>query len=218
MNCSEAEQFFDAYLDRELSGSLRLEFDAHRLRCPVCQQKLAMMEACEHILSRDSLAPTPPEDFTARVMDEVGGRRLIARRTRRRRIAIGVVVASQAAAVLAIALVWVAYWRPTASPALDEEFAAKVEDLIEAKDWVGLYDSIVSRAEERARAAGLVLKRVEEDLGGLARYAGNLSILSEFSDSADAAMPGPWDVFRPVPPAPAEEAEPASDGTGLYRL
>ena len=54
MNCSEAERLFDPYLDGELSGSLRLEFDAHRLRCTLCQRKLAMMEACEHILGGDS--------------------------------------------------------------------------------------------------------------------------------------------------------------------
>ena len=86
MNCAEAEQFFDAYLDGELSGSLRLEFDAHRLRCPLCQQKLAMMEACEHIIARDTRTPACSDDFTYRVMNEIRERRVLRLHARRRRV------------------------------------------------------------------------------------------------------------------------------------
>jgi anti-sigma factor RsiW len=106
MNCSEAEHFFDAYLDGELAGSLRLEFDAHRLRCGVCQQKLAMMEACEHILARDGRGPLLSDDFTDRVMDEVEQRRVITLRSRKRRIVWGTAVGVQAAAVIAFAFLW----------------------------------------------------------------------------------------------------------------
>ena len=64
MNCSEAEQLFDAFLDGQLTGSLRLELDAHRLRCRRCQQTLAMMEACEHGagLARRALIPANEAD------------------------------------------------------------------------------------------------------------------------------------------------------------
>ena len=105
-DCSEAEQFFDAYLDGGLSGSLRLEFDAHRLRCPVCQQKLAMMEACEHIISGDTRMPALSDDFTYRVMNEIRDRRVLRLRARRTRIVAAASILLPAAAVLLLAVLW----------------------------------------------------------------------------------------------------------------
>ena len=88
MNCSEAEQLFDAYLDGQLTGSLRLELDAHRLRCRRCQQTLAMMEACEHVLTADRRAPELSVDFTERVMADTTRRRRIPGRLRSTRVAL----------------------------------------------------------------------------------------------------------------------------------
>lgn len=106
MNCSEAERLFDPYLDGELSGSLRLEFDAHRLRCGICQRKLAMMEACEHIVAGDHRAPQLSANFTDRVMADLIHRKVQAHTTRRRRLTIGAAVAMQAAAVIGFAMFW----------------------------------------------------------------------------------------------------------------
>ncbi|HUU95800.1 MAG TPA: hypothetical protein VM487_08665 [Phycisphaerae bacterium] len=105
MNCSEAEQLFDAHLDGQLTGSLRLELDAHRLRCRRCQQTLAMMEACEHVLAADRRVPALAEDFTERVMSDAVQRRRIPGRLRSTRIAVAVGFGLQAAAVLILAII-----------------------------------------------------------------------------------------------------------------
>jgi len=106
MNCSEAEQLFDAYLDGQLTGSLRLELDAHRLRCRRCQQTLAMMEACEHVLTADQRVPALAEDFTERVMSDAVHRRRLPGRLRSTRVAVAIGFGLQAAAVLILAIIF----------------------------------------------------------------------------------------------------------------
>ena len=71
MNCSDAERLFDAFLDRQLSGTLRLELDAHRLRCRQCQQTLAMLESCGEVIASDRRGPVLSDDFAERVMADV---------------------------------------------------------------------------------------------------------------------------------------------------
>lgn len=216
MNCSESEQFFDAYLDGELSGSLRLEFDAHRLRCPVCQQKLAMMEACEHILARDSGMPIPSDDFTDRVMNQISARRVIARRSRRRRIVVTAAVALQAAAVLVFAVVWsqLGHTRtePVVATSTDVEFLDLVDKYMIGKDKVRLTELIVARGDQLAAAQS----NLRNDISGLARYASSLSILGDLPPWDDVS---PWGALRPIfaPPAP-EETEPPPDTTGPFSL
>ncbi len=104
MICSECEQLFDAYLDGQLAGSLRLEFDAHRLRCRHCQQTLAMLESIGHVISSDAQAPELSGDFTSRVMQQVEQPRVL--RWPLPRIAIFLGAAAQVAAVLVFALLW----------------------------------------------------------------------------------------------------------------
>ncbi|GAG02903.1 unnamed protein product, partial [marine sediment metagenome] len=89
-----------------LTGSLRLELDAHRLRCRRCQQTLAMMEACEHVLTADQRVPALAEDFTERVMSDVVHRRRIPGRLRSTRVAVAVGFGLQAAAVLILAIIF----------------------------------------------------------------------------------------------------------------
>ncbi|MHC5035492.1 MAG: anti-sigma factor family protein, partial [Planctomycetota bacterium] len=71
MNCSECERLFDAYLDGQLAGSLRLEFDAHRLRCRRCQQTLAMLETIGNVIASDPQVPEMSVTFTDRVMRQI---------------------------------------------------------------------------------------------------------------------------------------------------
>lgn len=68
MNCHDAERLLDVHLDGQLSGSLRLEFEAHRLRCPRCRQTVALMEAATRVIASDRRTPGPADDFTDRVM------------------------------------------------------------------------------------------------------------------------------------------------------
>jgi hypothetical protein len=215
MNCSEAEHFFDAYLDGELAGSLRLEFDAHRLRCTVCQQKLAMMEACEHILARDTRGPALSEGFTDRVMSEIDQQRIIARRVRKRRLIIGTTVAFQAAAIITFAVLWIGYWSKPAPPVPnDPAFVAEVKDAMEGGDRVVLSDLVFARRDEYLAARS----NLEDEVHGLARLASTLSILDGLSIQPDTT-PSPWSIFPQVPtPASSEETEPEPDAAGSYSL
>ena len=118
MNCGDVERLLDAHLDGQLSGSLRLEFEAHRVRCRRCQQTLAMLEACAHIIATDQRQPSLSDDFTDRLMSRIA---VGAAPLRLRRLAIGAAVALQAAAaVLFIVLMWPGQ-TPAARPALPDE-------------------------------------------------------------------------------------------------
>jgi hypothetical protein len=222
MNCPEAEQFFDAYLDGELAGSLRLEFDAHRLRCSACQQKLAMMEACEHILARDSRTPTLSDDFTNRVMSEIEQRRLVARRTRNRRITIAATVALQAAAVVIFAVVWSGYWKvkPTAGPTSEvidwDKLRAERDRAFSENNPGMLQDAIMSRVLAAP-------SNLENEVSGLSRYAGSLFIdgLTDALSSLSSAPPSLGELINIVPPStpePAEEIEPSPRTRGPIEL
>jgi len=68
MNCTQARQLFDAYLDGELSPSLTTELSVHRLHCPDCRRALALMEVSGRVL-RDAREPVElGEDFTERLL------------------------------------------------------------------------------------------------------------------------------------------------------
>lgn len=133
MNCREAQQLIDAHLDGQLSGSLRLEFEAHRLRCARCQQTLAMMEACLHVVASDRCAPPLSDDFTSRVMSAVGRRRAVRRRPLL--LAGGMLSAAAAVLLLAVGLRLVGPSAPGAADPSPDSFDLAVErvDAYEAK-------------------------------------------------------------------------------------
>jgi len=221
MNCLDAERLFDAYLDGELSGSLRLEFDAHRLRCALCQQKLALIEACEHVLARDARCPELSPDFTDRVMNDVGRRQVLTLQKRRRRLVIAGTIGLQAAAVLVFAVAW---WggRQSASQSTavsaTRTFAEEVGRAIDERNRIKLQDLIYTRADQLA-AARSRLRDIENDLRGVARYATSLSVLGDLSGSPEARLPNPLELLLqlPAPPA-AEDSEPAPDAAGSFSL
>jgi len=68
MQCHQARQLFDAYLDGELSPSLATELGAHRLSCSDCRQALALLEVSGHILRSDRDPVQAPDDFTDRLL------------------------------------------------------------------------------------------------------------------------------------------------------
>jgi hypothetical protein len=212
MKCSEAEQFFDAYLDGELAGSLRLEFDAHRLRCTVCQQKLAMMESCEHILARDTRGPLLSDDFTDRVMDEIEQRKVRAAHSRRRRIVIAAAVTLQAAAVIVFALLFTAYWNQPEPPVLnDPEFVADVEGVMGGPmKKVELKDLMDARLQQWSQ--------FKNETAALARYLPDLSILDRVIPESEEPS-NPLEILFPRSASPsAEDSEPEPDAVGSYSL
>ncbi len=68
MNCEQARQLFDAYLDGELNGSLATELGAHRIKCSDCRRHLALMEVSGHIVASDSGLNEMDERFTDRLI------------------------------------------------------------------------------------------------------------------------------------------------------
>jgi hypothetical protein len=68
MNCQQARNLFDAYLNGELSNGLATELAAHRLQCPACRHELALLEVAGHVMRADPDDPTPPADFMRRLM------------------------------------------------------------------------------------------------------------------------------------------------------
>ncbi|MFQ5489491.1 MAG: anti-sigma factor family protein [Phycisphaerae bacterium] len=68
MNCEQAHNLFDAYLDGELSPGLETELHAHRLGCSACRQELALMEVAGHVISSTDGDPQLPGGFTDRLL------------------------------------------------------------------------------------------------------------------------------------------------------
>ncbi len=68
MDCEQAQQLFDAYLDGELSPSLATELGAHRVGCAECRRALALLEVTGHIIASDEDAVTLHESFSQRLL------------------------------------------------------------------------------------------------------------------------------------------------------
>lgn len=158
MNCLDAEGLFDAYLDGELSGTLRLEFDTHRLHCPVCQQKLALLEATEYVIATDTRGPRPADDFTDALMSALEQRTMAARPLRLRRPLLAAAVLLQAAAVVGFVALLPALWKgsATANPAVAtislaelrrdaavEAARSKADRALDARDREGMTAAMV---------------------------------------------------------------------------
>jgi hypothetical protein len=214
MNCSECEQLFDAYLDGQLAGSLRLEFDAHRLRCRHCQQTLAMLEAVGHVIASDSQVPELSDDFTARVMKQTRHTPRIVRFPTRRVAIVGAALA-QAAAVLLIAV----YWNHAAAPVppLDTHIVADAQDptpqLTPAQE--GLRDLIIEGVEDRIWEMHAAGRQFTNQVTQLARYL-DISLPEDIArESSKMAQVNPWQGFWDgLAPAPElDSAQPAPPAT-----
>lgn len=70
MDCDQARNLFDAFLDGELSPSLATELSSHRLTCEDCRRALALMEVVEQVVKcDDDLEPIGLcEGFTDRLL------------------------------------------------------------------------------------------------------------------------------------------------------
>lgn len=68
VDCRQAQQLFDAYLDGELSPSLETELGAHRVQCGDCRRALALLEVSGHIIRADHEDVTADSAFTDRLL------------------------------------------------------------------------------------------------------------------------------------------------------
>lgn len=157
MNCSGVENLLDAHLDGQLSGSLRLEFEAHRLRCRHCQQTLAMMEAAAHVITHDRRGPALSDDFTDAVMGRLASTARPRWRLRPRTVALGLL--AQAAAIALFVVILRApggsplkSGSPTGDAAESLAGAAEHQDVTAAK-MLGLLGSLGAQVLDRG--AGL---------------------------------------------------------------
>jgi hypothetical protein len=226
MKCADCESLFDAYLDGELSGSLRLEFDAHRLRCRRCQQTLAMMETVTQVIGCD---PEPPElsfDFTDRVLATVEKRRPLSIRLRSTRVAVVAGVALQAAAVLMFATMFPfndAVTDPVDTPPgtnIVMTDPGQYDDLGDKDARDALADHIREYAKliEFYKADG---SNPATDLRNMARYASFEVTPQVAASTREAAEFSPWRLFlemlHPRPTAPEKE-DPAPAAADVYPL
>ncbi len=215
MNCSEAQQLFDAYLDGQLAGSLRLEFDAHRLRCSRCQQTLAMMEAVGHVIATDPDVPSLSDDFTDKVMQRVAKPRPRIYRLITGRVAIGL----QAAAVLAFVLLW-HNWsdsptEPTVAPTAG--VASAHADDPEYREVMG---ALVRRVEDRLWDVHAAGRQLTSDMSELASYL-NVPLPAEVADeSVKMAGSNPLLLLFDslLPPEEQPENEPADDVGDVHSI
>jgi hypothetical protein len=219
MNCSECEQLLDAYLDGQLTGSLRLEFDAHRLRCRRCQQTLAMLEACANVISSDTQIPQLSDGFTERVLETVSQPEPRVVRFPLRRVAIIAGAIVQAAAVLAFAVMWNT---PEVEPAAAPVSGAAVTGVSEGAGSAGseaIRDLIVERVEERLWDMHLAGVQWTTDLYNLARFCQVMVPEEVARESSQMASGNPWDaIWETLRPVEEEEAAPTLVADGIHSI
>ena len=215
MNCADFERLTDAYLDGELSGSLRLEFDAHRLRCRSCQLTVAMMESVGHVIVADRSAPTVSDDFTDRVMLAIDRKRPLSLRLRSTRVAVVAGTLLQAAAVLYLALMI-----PSQSPVPpltgnDQDSVAATFARPDLDEKYALDDRKVDKHEEiradiiaQIEALGVNLA---SDVNRVAEYALALSVPDDYVRGTHGLNePSPWGlILQAISPGEPAEAEPS---------
>jgi len=108
MNCEQARNLFDAYLDGELSPALETELHAHRLQCPACRHELAVMEVAGHVIHSDAGEPKLDADFSNRLLACIEP----VAEPRRRRYRLVVRVGTGLAAAACLTLAVLSQWRP----------------------------------------------------------------------------------------------------------
>lgn len=103
IECGQARNLFDGYLNEELSASWTTELHAHAVSCGDCRRALSMLAACGDVIAEDTVGPIPSEDFTDRVLSatwEVRRRGALTNRWRTISIWSGASATAAAAAIL----------------------------------------------------------------------------------------------------------------------
>jgi hypothetical protein len=220
MNCSECEQLFDAYLDGHLAGSLRLEFDAHRLRCPHCQQTLAMLETIGHVIAADThQQPDLSPGFTDRVLAGIARPRTRILHFPYVRAAVVVGALAQAAAVLAIALLWTS--RPAVDPVPGSPTDASPADAGVTNDpaYRAVLGLIAEKVEDHLWEMYSTGTQITADVKNLARYL-NVSVPEDVvRESSKVAGVNPWQFFwGTLSPTEEQEPEPMSSAEDIHSI
>ncbi|HPC23599.1 MAG TPA: zf-HC2 domain-containing protein [Phycisphaerae bacterium] len=189
MNCAEFERLIDAYLDGELAGSLRVEFDAHRLRCRRCQLTMIAMESVETVLANDRPLATLSDDFTERVMGAIQSRRPVASRLRPRRIVLAAGLLLQAAALMFLAI---HPWHEGGSVSEFEPVQVAPVESEAVRDLDLVYELVDRKTEERQALVDRIFAKLEAagmnvatDLTQLVSYASALPVPDDVARASD---------------------------------
>lgn len=209
MNCEQAKNLFDAYLDGGLSPSLETELGAHRLNCAQCRHQLALMEVAGHVISADSNGDIElPDDFTERLLACIDRPQNASKRSWKRRYWIG---GSALAAAACLAIVFntslfgpgsrVAGVRAVSStPAVDPDV-----DVLSDPEFDRAFDSVVEQFEStwstRAQSTYEII-----ELGDMMI----MQILDRFGVDEAIESAEPYDVMPDsfdelAPPIPTED-------------
>lgn len=217
MYCPECEQLFDAYLDGQLAGSLRLEFDAHRLRCQRCQQTLAMLEAAGNVIASDSQVPEMSEDFTERVMRDITQPQVRTLCFPSPRVALIAAAVVQAAAVITVAVVWQSRSIPNVAPAPLATVATR--ENASKPDAEAIHRLIVEGFEDRVWDMYAACTRLPADVLDTARYLDIVLPPDVARESAKMAGVNPWQSFWDLlQPGEDEEPEPAPSADEVHSI
>jgi hypothetical protein len=210
MNCPECEQLFDAYLDGQLAGTLRLEFDAHRLRCPRCQQTLAMLEAAGHVIASDAVVPELSPDFTDRIMQAVAAPAPRIVRFPSTRVALFAAAIVQVAAVVSFVVLW-PFGRTPVVPSAPTDVTAKLAaSIAEHPDRALVYRSIVEGIEDHFWEMHAAGRQLTTDVLQMARYLDIQVPDDVVRESTKVAEVNPWQaLWDTLQPREVEEPEPA---------
>jgi anti-sigma factor RsiW len=221
MNCAEFEQLMDAYLDGELSGSWRLEFDTHRLRCRRCQLAMVMMESIGSVISSDRQSPALADNFTDRVMATIEERRPWNARLRPTRAALVAGVVLQAAAVLSLVI-----WLPAQHRTITTN-AGSAAATPAAADLAAPYGDVDSKSARHEALVEQITSLVERggahwasDLSQIRAYVSALSVPDEIAQASTGLdEANPWGVLlRAMLPGESEEPKSAPPATDQHSL
>ena len=244
ITCKNAKQLFDRYLDAELSASLQAELHAHQLNCSVCQQDLAIFEACGDVIRMDAREPRLDASFTNRVMLGYAAQRR-SQRPRWQRVTMWAGGGLAAAASIVLVVVWMLPSSPPNLPsailadkvAVDEPLekflivkegtqltpAAKAELKATPKMGSANFTSLLTPVVDRAQRTFSSARRGAEELQMLLQMG-----ISAARESVDAATPSAnpekssrpsaFDPTVPVldPLGPAFAPEPADSSSSNY--
>jgi hypothetical protein len=198
---------------------LRLEFDAHRLRCRRCQQTLAMLEAAGHVIASDTHTPAVSDDFTARVMSAVAQPRARVIRFPRLRVAIVAAALVQAAAILTIAIIRNGQTAEPAQPTAPTVRVAGVESTLPDPGAEGVRSLFVEGVEDRLWEMFAAGRNLPSDVLGLARYLDITLPADVARESSKLANVNPWQAFwGPLGAGDEEEPEAAPPAGEIHSI
>jgi hypothetical protein len=217
MQCEQARQLFDAYLDGELSPSLATELGAHRLRCANCRQALALLEVSGHILRSDRDTVQASDDFTDRLLacvDTAPGWR--------RRVLNTIYIGGPLAAAAVIALAFVGVFdgkRPSQVAGVKELASPAVVRSIESAKATSPAANQPKAVDPAEKALGDFIDQTQQrmkDNGDSVQRVLDLTVLQMLDileEAKERSQHGPnagpeW-MATPAPPAGRLEREPA---------